>query len=89
MGNTRLIVNSSEFDVEVAELDNDTARFRLLIRKRMGQFPSDPLDLDLHNFIRGASGYDRIERLGEVHRSVRLLSYLCRWAEAEADKRNT
>ena len=80
--------NISEFDVEVAKIDCDTARFRLLVQKRMSQSPSDPLDLDLHSFIRDNTGYHRIERIDEVHRSVRLLNYLCRWTEAEANEGN-
>ena len=43
----------------------------------MSQFPSDPLDLDLHNFTRDTSGCSRIEQLDEIHQSVKLLCFQC------------
>ena len=35
VSDTRLIKNSSEFDLEIARLDYDTTRFRLQIQERM------------------------------------------------------
>ena len=56
-----------------------TPRFRLQIRERMSQFPADPLDLDLRNFIRDSSGYRRIERVADLYQPIWFLDYMCRY----------
>ena len=83
-----MIKNRSDFDFEIAELGYDTSHFRLLIREQICPLFGDPLNLDLHNFIRDSPGYHRIGRIDELHQSIRRLTYLRRFAEREADDEN-
>ena len=75
VGNARIVKKSGDMDHQIARLDYDAPRFRLQNRNRMGKHPRGPLGLDIHNFIRGTSGYQRIEQMYDMTSST---EYLCR-----------
>ena len=84
-----LIKNCSLVDLEIALIEYGISLFRLEIRRRIGPFlggpTSETYNATLHNYIRHASGYRDINRVGEVYLPIEQLCWLCLFAEQEGD----